>query len=425
MEIKITPSELSGSVEIAESKSYAHRMLICAALAKEPCKIICVQSSEDIDATVRCITALGAKAERLADGFYVTPIKEVPETSEMDCGESGSTLRFILPVIAALGAKVRIKMSGRLPQRPLEPLWSELCKNGMTLCKKARDLLECGGKLKSGTFTLPGNISSQYISGLLFALPLIEGDSELIITGKIESEAYIDITREVLEKFGIKSEFVCDRFKIKGGQRAGLTGSCEVRAEGDWSNAAFWLCAGALSERGVTCTGLNLKSVQGDRKIVDILQRFGAGVFFDEYKITVRAGDLKGITIDASGVPDLVPVLATVACKAEGQTRIINAERLRIKESDRLKTVSEMLGALGAEIKETEDGLIINGSGEGLCGGAAADSCNDHRIAMSAAIASCICKEELTLTGAQAVNKSYPTFWERFKELGGITEEIK
>lgn len=425
MEIKITPRELFGSVEIAESKSYAHRMLICAALAKEPSKVICLQSSEDIDATIRCIKALGANVERLEDGFYVTPIKKVPDFSEMDCGESGSTLRFILPVIGALGANTQIKMSGRLPQRPLEPLWSQLCKNGMTLSKKTEDVLECGGKLRSGIFTLPGNISSQYISGMLFALPLLEGDSELVITGNIESKAYIDITTEVLEKFGIELEFSENRFKIKGGQRTELTGSCEVRAEGDWSNAAFWLCAGALSERGVTCTGLNFESVQGDRKIVEILQQFGAKVLFDEKEITVKTGTLKGITIDASGVPDLVPILATVACKAEGVTKIINAWRLRIKESDRLKTVSEMLGTLGAEIRETDDGLVINGSGESICGGTVVDSCNDHRIAMSAAIASCICKEKITLRRAQAVNKSYPTFWERFEDLGGITEEIR
>lgn len=421
MDIAITPKELFGTAHIIESKSHAHRILICAALSDRPTKIICTEISEDIEATARCLCSLGAKIERTADGFFVSPTENVPDLCEMDCGESGSTLRFLLPVVGALGANARIKMSGRLPARPLSPLWEELCAHGMILSKPCEDIIECKGRLCAGNYTLPGNISSQYISGLLFALPLLEGDSRLVITGKTESRAYIDMTLKALADFGISPAAVCDGFEVSG-RRVPRCRTESFRAEGDWSNAAFWLCAGAVCSGEVTCAGLDTASIQGDRRVTEILVRFGAQVTVGGDAVTVRGGDLRGCVIDAADIPDLVPILSVVACKAQGETRIINAERLRIKESDRLKTVSETLSALGADIAETDDGLVIRG-GTALHGGTVS-SAGDHRIAMSAAIASCMCSGTVTVTDAQAVNKSYPKFWQHFEALGGKIEVI-
>lgn len=415
MKKTIVPSELFGEVNIIESKSQAHRLLICAALAREKSEIICRATSEDIDATVRCLNALGAEIIRTEKGFCVDPISEIKEDAFMDCGESGSTLRFLLPVVGALGAKARLKLSGRLPHRPLEPLWSELCAHGMNLSKPAEDIIECSGQLESGDFTLPGNISSQYISGLLFALPLLEEDSRLIITGKTESQAYIKMTTSVLGRFSVNITPAENGFDIAGGQRF-IPAQFTSAAEGDWSNAAFWLCAGAFSKRGIVCKGLDPESLQGDKAVIEILRRFGAEVEAVEDGFSVKSAPLTGCAIDAANIPDLVPVLAVCACAAQGETRIINAERLRIKESDRLKTVSQTLGALGADITETADGLIIKGCGS-LKGGAEVDACGDHRIAMSAAVASCICEQPIAISGAEAVNKSYPSFWEEMEKL--------
>ena len=415
MKKTITPNELFGEVDIIESKSQAHRLLICAALSDNPSEIICRATSEDIDATVRCLNALGAQITRTENGFSVNPISDANENAIMDCGESGSTLRFLLPVVGALGVNARLRLSGRLPYRPLEPLWSELCTHGMTLSKPCDDIIECSGRLQSGAFTLPGNISSQYISGLLFALPLLEGDSRLIITGKTESQAYIKMTTSALGRFNVNITPDEKGFDIAGGQRF-MPAEPAAAAEGDWSNAAFWLCAGALSKKGVICRGLDPDSLQGDKAVIEVLRRFGAEIEAVGDGFGVKSAPLTGCVIDAANIPDLVPVLAVCACAAQGETRIINAERLRIKESDRLKTVSQTLGALGADITETADGLIIQGCGR-LRGGAEVDACGDHRIAMSAAVASCICEQPITITGAQAVNKSYPSFWEEVEKL--------
>lgn len=419
MDITITPRTLSGSVDIIESKSQVHRLLICAALALRPCEIICRETSQDIDATVRCLTALGAGITRSRTGFSVVPIAadRIPEHAVMDCGESGSTLRFLLPVAGALGVSASVHMSGRLPYRPLEPLLSELRAHGITADRVSDGVIELSGKLRHGSFTIPGDLSSQFISGLLFALPMLDGDSSIIVTGKTESKAYIDMTADVLSKFGVSAVSQNGGFKIKGGQGYSLK-SGVIAAEGDWSNCAFWLCAGAFSKAGVTCGGLCPGSLQGDREIVDILKRFGALVSSGDESVSVSESKMLGLTIDAANIPDLVPILAVCACRARGTTHIVNAGRLRIKESDRLEAVSQMLSLLGTDIEETADGLIINGCGY-LRGGVSVCSCGDHRIAMSAAIASCICRDKITVTGAECVGKSYPKFWEHFESLGG------
>ena len=386
---RIKPSPLHGTISAIASKSMAHRLMICAALAEEPTEVICATSSKDMEATRACLQGL------FSDG-------------KLPCGESGTTLRLLLPVAAALGKTVEFHMEGRLPQRPMHPLDEQLIAHGARLSRPQEDILRCEGKLTPGDYTLPGNVSSQYISGLLLALPLLDGPSTLTVTGKVESEPYIHMTLAAMEKFGIsvKKEENVYYIPACGYQSPGF-----VTVEGDWSNAAFWLCAGALG-KAVSVTGLDRNSLQGDKNISNILQNFGAKVTWEGDTITVSPGKLTACDIDAAAIPDLVPVVAVVASAAEGTTRIYNAQRLRLKESDRLETVTQMLTALGGKIEQTDDGLLITGSS--LVGGTV-NSCNDHRIAMAAAVASILCKEEVTVLDAQAVEKSYPQFWEDFE----------
>lgn len=390
-------------IKVIASKSDAHRTLICAALAELTgggrCEIICGADSDDIRATKACLTALLAGDENMA------------------CGESGSTLRFLLPVMGALGRRAVFYPEGRLPERPLSPLYEELESHGCALSPKGSAPLTIEGQLKPGFYRIPGNVSSQYISGLLFALPLLSGGSRIQIEGKLESRPYVEMTLQVLQQFGIRILEEADGFTIAGGQQ--YTAPPQYEVEGDWSNGCFWLAAGALQPESVCVKGLNPDSLQGDKEILNLLKRFGAKVeACEEGGITVSAGNLWGIDIDAAQIPDMVPALSVLACRARGKTTIRNAGRLRIKESDRLTAAARVLNGLGASVEELADGLIIKGKGaDGLKGGAA-DSFGDHRIAMMAAVASLICKDKVTLTGADAVNKSYPDFFQRLKELG-------
>lgn len=417
----IHSAHLSGTVAAIPSKSQAHRLLICAALADAPSKVLCSGSSADILATVRCLCGFGADIRSIPGGFAVNPIGTAEKNKQLQPGESGSTLRFLLPVAGAFGYEGCFKMEGRLPQRPLTPLDTELRNHGMTIAHPQEALLAVGGRLCSGNYTLPGDVSSQYISGLLFALPLLQGDSTLTITGKRESADYITMTIRALEKYGVVICKTEDGFSIPGGQT--YHPPVEAAVEGDWSNAAFWLCAGALSQNGVTVTGLDMNSPQGDKEIVEILRRFGAKVTVCSDAVTVCGGKLHGITLDASGVPDLVPVVSMVAAAAEGETCITGAARLRIKESDRLEAVSALLTDLGGKVQQLPDGLMIRG-GKPLTGGVVS-AFGDHRIAMSAAVAAGIATGPVTVTGAEAVEKSYPAFWADYAKLGGCVRPAK
>ena len=416
MNMTIRPGQRSGRVKIPASKSQAHRLLICAALGQGETLIQCDGLSADITATMACLNALGADIRQTEAGcLRVRPIGQTPAgLCHLYCGESGSTLRFLLPVCGALGAEAVFHMEGRLPQRPLAPLDAELTAHGMSL-RQENDLLYCSGQLRSGDYALPGNVSSQYISGLLLALPLLAGDSCLNVTGNVESEAYITMTEDALALAGIRLEKAGWRYHIPGSQRGILPEALQV--EGDFSNAAFFLCMGALSDAGLVIDGLNPASHQGDRAVLDILRAFGAVVEQRSGSFAVRKGQLHGITIDAQPIPDLIPVLSVVAALAQGETKIINAGRLRLKESDRLQSTTALLTALGADIQELEEGLVIHGR-ESLSGGSV-DSCGDHRIAMAAATAACGCTEEIFLSGSQAVGKSYPRFWDDFASLTG------
>jgi 3-phosphoshikimate 1-carboxyvinyltransferase len=403
----VLPGPRAGTLPAIASKSQAHRLLICAALGKSPVRMLCAETSQDIEATARCLNALGADIRRTDGAYEITPIATVPAHPVLDVGESGSTLRFLLPVVGALGAEARLVLHGRLPQRPLSPLWEELEAHGMTLHRDGANIIT-GGHLCAGEYALPGNISSQYISGLLFALPLLNGNSEIRLTTEVESGAYLTMTEQALERSGIVAEKMPRGWRIPGHQQYHGSNVCAV--EGDWSNAAFPLCAGALSGEGITVTNLNLRSPQGDRAVVEILRRFGADVQVNDDAVTARPGKLRGITVDAAEIPDLVPVLTAVAVAATGETRFIRAGRLRIKESDRLKTVCALFTALGADICETDDGLMIRG-GKKLTGGTV-DAAGDHRIAMTAAVAAAYCTGPVEILGAEAVAKSYPGFWD-------------
>ena len=416
MNLTIFPSVASGKLRAIASKSVAHRLLICAAFASDKTSIRCEESNEDITATVECLNALGASIERNGIYYNVTPIKEVNTSAILPCNESGSTLRFLLPICAALYGNFTFEMRGRLPSRPLSPLKELLEAHGINIIRNTENTLLVSGGLRGNDFEIAGNISSQFITGLLFALAILKRKSTLRITTKIESEPYINITLDALTAFGIKITKAKSSFILSDSSE--FISPKALSVEGDWSNAAFPLALGIIGKAPITVENLYYGSYQGDKQIVDILRSFGGKI--EESKtdcsFTAYPSKLRGIKIDASNIPDLVPIIATVAAVAEGTTVIYGASRLRLKESDRLMSVSTVLSSIGADITQTDDGLIIKG--KQYLNGGFIDAFGDHRIAMSAAVASSICKDSITIQGAQAVNKSYPDFWKDIRSLG-------
>lgn len=414
----ILPGPRTGSVTIPASKSQAHRLLICAALGQRETVIRCGGISRDIAATMACLRALGAEISEKNGEITVKPIAFSPiDTCHLPCGESGSTLRFLLPVAGALGAQAIFHMEGRLPQRPLAPLDAVLREHGMVL-RQEGDLLFVSGQLTPGDFSLPGNVSSQYISGLLMALPRLAGDSTLTVTGPVESASYIAMTQDALSQSGISFEKTGWTYTIPGDQTFDLPR--ETRVEGDFSSAAFFLCLGALSPQGVEVTGLEPRSSQGDRAVLDVLEAFGAQVTRTDTGAVVRRGTLRPIEIDAGPIPDLIPVLSVVAAAAPGDTHVVRAGRLRLKESDRIASTCALLRALGASVDEEPEGLVIHG-GAPLTGGTV-DPWGDHRIAMSAAVAASLCREPVTVLSSECTEKSYPDFWRHLAQLKGATQ---
>ena len=419
MRIQLSPARLAGRVPAIPSKSYLHRAMICAALSDGRCRINGRVDSEDVAATMRALRALGCSVESEPGGYALTP-GPAPASAEIFCGESGSTLRFLTPVAAALGVPALFTGAGRLPERPMEPILPLLGQNGVEVRRKGADSLpfSLNGRLKSGEYTLPGNISSQFITGLLLALPLCEGDSSVRVLPPFESRPYVELTVEVMNRFGVDVREKDGVFFVRGGRRYR---ACSIDAEGDWSSAAFWLCAGALGG-DVTVTGLSMASKQADRAIVGLLRAMGADVLESGFGVGARASDLAGIDIDASQTPDLVPVLAVCGAFAHGVTRITGAARLRLKESDRLYAVARTLNALGANISQRDDGLVVTG-GSRLDGGTA-EGYNDHRIVMALAVAALGCRGSVTIDGAQCVKKSYPGFFDHYRALGGVAYEL-
>ena len=434
----IKPGLLSGTVPAIASKSMAHRLIIAAALANGETHVVCNTTCADIEATVRCLEALGARIETVDDGFQVHPTMKSAEYGllralcggTLDCGESGSTLRFMLPVACALGADATFVGQGRLGSRPLSPLSDEIMAAGCTLEGLGGFPLKATGRMHAGTFHLPGNVSSQYISGLLLAAPLLGSPTVVEVSGRIESRPYLNLTIQALKAFGVEvtveriaphdgiSELT--RFSTNG---EGYRTPGEVHVEGDWSNAAFWLCAGALSNDPITVDGVSLSSAQGDRNVLAALSRFGARIVRSTDAATVQPDKLNGFEMTAQDIPDLVPVISAVASFAAGDTAIRDCARLRIKESDRLQTTSHELTALGADVEIQGDDLIVHGR-LSLAGGHV-DSHNDHRIAMMAAVAATRCTGDVYIHGAEAVNKSYPDFFDHFELLGGNVELLE
>ena len=385
MDITIHPTKLRGSVDVIPSKSQAHRYLICAAFAGSPTTLICPDTNRDIEATASCLRSLGAEIQRTEFGYQITPIREIPDAAELSCCESGSTLRFMLPIAGALGVDSTFRMEGRLSSRPLSPLWEEMERMGCKLTHPTADTIRCRGKLRPGDYVIDGGVSSQFITGLLFALPLIAGETSLRITGKLESRPYVAMTQKAIEHFGAP----------------GTPSPGTVTVEGDWSNGAFWLAAQALGS-DLQVHGLSPDSPQGDRAAAHWLQR-----------LKTRQ------TISAADIPDLVPILSVAAACHQGAV-FTDIRRLRLKESDRVESTIAMIQGLGGRAEATEDTLSV--SGTSLSGGRV-DSVNDHRIAMAAAIASTVCSQPVTVLGVQCVSKSYPRFWEEFRRLGGHYEQ--
>ena len=394
----LIPGKLMGQVAVPSSKSMAHRYLLCAALAKGESRVGNVSFSADIEATLNGVTALGAEFSVFGKTVRITGGSPKAKM-DIDCGESGSTLRFLIPIaLAAGGGKaVTFRGHGRLMERPLDPYFGIFREKGIGW-KKEGNALTVEGRLPGGEYALSGKVSSQFVTGLLLADP-----SEIRITDELQSKGYVDLTLSAMKAFGVTAENDgYRRFRLPGGQgyRAG-----DCRVEGDYSQAAFFLGANFLGSR-VQVLGMNPNSIQGDRAILSVLEAMKA------------PGECR---VDAGEIPDLIPVLAVCAAGRKGKTLFYNAARLRLKESDRLDTTAALLKGLGGNVEEGEDFLTV--LGEGTLQGGTVDSFNDHRIAMAAAIASTICRESVTVKGAESVAKSYPDFWKDLEALGGRIEQ--
>ena len=412
------------------SKSMGHREIICAGLACGTSIIDNISMSKDIEATMRCLKAINVAVDEIPSMIEGRKALQISGTGHpmaaadsVDCGESGSTLRFFLPLGANLNCPLTFTGQGKLVSRPLQAYYDIFDEKFIQYFNDNGNLpVTVSGQLTPGTYRLPGDVSSQFVSGLLFALPLLKGDSVIEITSPLESSAYVDMTINCLAKFGIEIENEGGqhrRYLVKGKQRYQAQDS---QVEGDWSQAAFWTVGGSLG-KCITCEGVNVNSLQGDQAVVGIMERMGAAIKQDALSVTVSGGATKATVIDATNCPDIIPVLTVLAAVSEGTTKIINAGRLRIKECDRLAAMTSELNKMGAAITEEPEGLTIVGKPEGLKGGVTVDAWNDHRIAMSLAIAAQKCAVPIILTGAESVAKSYPTFWEDYKKVGGLVEE--
>lgn len=411
MDIKITPKKLRGKVTVPSSKSVAHRMIIAASLADGKSTITNLSPSVDILTTMNCMRELGAKIDFEGDTAVIEGIKRtknVPDKAVLDCHESGSTLRFLIPVACALGVNAEFLGSGALPKRPITAFLDELPKHGVKYdLSKAEDgyTLPCNffGKAISGEYKIDGGVSSQFVTGLMFQLPLLVGDSEIVLTSPLQSKPYVDITIGVLRNFGCEISETERGYFVKGDQSLKPFSGA---VEGDYSQAAFFRVANSLGSE-LEILGLTENSLQGDKKIMKICDSFD------------QSGG-EPFEIDCSDIPDLVPVLTVLACFAKGTSRLTNVARLRLKESDRLSVTAECLNSIGGKVTVHEDSLEIVGVSS-LKGGEISGH-NDHRIPMSMAVAATMCEEPLIIRGAECVSKSFPNFFEVYRSIGGELE---
>jgi len=420
--IIIKPKLLKGNIVVPSSKSLGHRGIIAAALSRGISRVDNIQLSKDIEATMELMKELGAVVNIEDQNLYIDGRKMFSYEKKLDlrCRESGSTLRFLIPLALTKDGDYIFHGEGKLISRPLEPYYEIFEEKGIKYSREEDGLpLKVSGKLTSGTYRVRGDISSQFITGLLFSLPILEGNSRIQITTKLESKGYIDLTLDILKDFGIEIENNnYKEFNIRGAQKYNCR---NYYVEGDYSQGAFFLVAGALGS-SIVCYGLNKDSLQGDKVILDILEAMGCNVEESKEGIKVKPSKTKGIEIDASNCPDLVPILTVLASLSEGETKIVNAKRLRIKECDRLHAITKELNKLGANIIELEDSLIISGVNE-LKGGEV-DSHNDHRIVMALAIAATRARGNVIINNPGAVEKSYPNFFKDYFKLGGEGDEF-
>ena len=411
--MKIFPSKLKGIVKVPPSKSISHRALIAAALSNGECRVNNLIFSNDMYATMDGLKALGYQFSLNAESVDVSYSGTTSDV--INCRESGSTVRFMIPIAMTKLDHVTFNGENNLVKRPLD-VYTDLFDEFKIPYQKGADYLPLtvDGRLKNGIYNIRGDISSQFITGLLMSLPMLDGDSVINITTNLESKGYVDLTLDVLKDFGI--EIINNDYKsfiVRGNQKYS---SRDYFVEGDYSQAAFWLVLGTLNG-DIYLDGMNPNSHQGDKQIIEFINQMGGDCHFDEYLVAKKA-KTHGSIIDLSQAPDLGPIITVLAALSEGKTEIINAERLRIKESDRITAITTELNKLGADITETKDGMIINGV-DHFEGGVIVDSWNDHRIAMALAIASTRCLKPISLTNSKAINKSYPHFFDQFKELGG------
>lgn len=417
MNVRVDPRRVSGVIAAPPSKSAAHRALIAAALSGKS-TIRGILPSEDMEATLRCLAALGVSFSRRGDTVMFDGVR-TESAAFADCGESGSTLRFFVPIFAALGKAVTFIGRGRLPARPLTTYEECLPVHGVALSKPTAEggILTVSGRLCGGRYEVAGDVSSQFITGLLFALPLCEEDSEIVLTSPLQSAGYVDMTLEVLAAAGIAVRKTATGYAVKGRQTYALA---DHTVEGDWSQAAFLLTAGAIGG-DVTVTGLRRDSLQGDKRIEALLRNMGADIMWEGEGLRARCSPLTAIAADVSDIPDLVPILSVAAAVADGVTRLYNAARLRLKESDRLATTAAMLTALGGTVTQQEDALLVTG---GTLAGGCVEGANDHRIVMSAAVAALAAADTVKITDAHSIRKSWPSFFEDYKQIGGAVHEL-
>lgn len=423
MNVKIKPNEIKGKMKSIPSKSLLHRAIILSGIAKDR-EIILEQVntiSEDIEATLTCIEKLGAKTKVEGDSIRITSLGNIKKSKvELHCKESGTTLRLLLPLVSTFSKEATVDCSEGLRKRPIRELIETLEESGLYFKEKGFPI-NISGNVTTDFFKISGDISSQYVSGLLLLSSLLDQRSSIYLTTKLESRAYVNITIKVLRDFGIiVNELEEGVFEIYGG-RDKILPPKEYQIEGDWSNAAFFLVGGCLGD-SINMSGLNLESSQGDKKIVQILKKAGAILTCSDDFISSNRSHLNSFEVDFSETPDLFPILSVVAALSKGQSILKGGERLKLKESNRIESTFQMLKSLGADVKKREDGLIIQG--KEILDGGIVNSFNDHRIVMSVTMASIRCKEPVSIVNAGAVKKSYPNFFEDFKKVGGIFDVI-
>lgn len=420
MNIAVFPGSLNGQFYAPPSKSATHRALLCAGLARGVSRLTHVGLSDDAKATMEGLKAFGANIQCQKDEVRVEGV-ETPSQSvcQINCQESGSTLRFLIPVAAALGISACFTGKGRLPERTLQPFVEAFSQKGVTIDYSGRLPFSVRGTLEPGEYAISGNVSSQFVTGLLLGLPMLPKPSRIRLTTPLSSSPYVDMTLDLLRTFG--AEVTADSFGYQI-PSLGRFQPADIRVEGDYSGAAFFLCGAALFGN-VLCNGLSRETRQGDRAVLSLLEQFGARVKRQSERVTVAQSQLKGIEINADSIPDLVPILAVIGAFAEGETRILNASRLRLKESDRLSAMAQGLSKMGAEIMELPDALYLKGK-KRLPGGCQVDSFSDHRVAMALSVAALGCEKPVEILNAQCVSKSYPEFYQDFISMGGMVHGV-